>query len=197
MDQLNIFRKALENPLEVSEADFQYLLSKYPYAQPIVFANERRKQLEQQAIDKQKTLLYAYNAFWLRDYLQKPVKVIPELEVESDDYISFEEVEAPSALAEDIEDTTQAEDLQQEKSVEEEAKHVEAEEAIAEDLAASATTEEEQVVEDQLEEEEPEEEIDESQLFDYEKYVLGAKLRSTARVARSEERRVGKEWRCA
>ncbi|MGN0021141.1 MAG: hypothetical protein ACI35Z_10120 [Sphingobacterium hotanense] len=183
MDQLNIFRKALENPLEVSEADFQYLLSKYPYAQPIVFANERRKQLEQQAIDKQKTLLYAYNAFWLRDYLQKPVKDIPELEVDSDDYISFEEVEAPSAHVDEIEDTPQAEDLQQEESVEEEVKHVEAEEAIAEDLAASATAEEEQVVEDELEDEEPEEEIDESQLFDYEKYVLGAKPKSTARVA--------------
>src|SRR5690606_21283145 len=173
MDQLNIFRKALENPLEVSEADFQYLLSKYPYAQPIVFANERRKQLEQQAIDKQKTLLYAYNAFWLRDYLQKPVKVIPELEVDSDDYISFEEVEAPSALAEDIEDTPQVEDLQQEEIAEEELNYVEAEKELSEDSPTSATAEEEKVAEDHLEDEEPEEEIDESQLFDYEKYVLG------------------------
>ncbi len=143
MDQLNIFRKALENPLEVSEADFQYLLSKYPYAQPIVFANERRKQLEQQPVDKQKTLLYAYNAFWLRDYLQKPVKDIPELEVDSDDYISFEEV---NAFVEDKQD-----------------------------------------VEDDAANEETEEEIDESQLFDYEKYVLGAKPRSTSRVTLEAE----------
>ncbi|MCT1526292.1 hypothetical protein [Sphingobacterium hotanense] len=183
MDQLNIFRKALENPLEVSEADFQYLLSKYPYAQPIVFANERRKQLDQQAIDKQKTLLYAYNAFWLRDYLQKPVKDIPELEVDSDDYISFEEVDAPSPLAAEIEDIPQAEDLQQEEVVKAKTHPGEAEKEESKDSSSSNKGEEEQVTEDGSEGEGPEEVIDESQLFDYEKYVLGAKLRSTARVA--------------
>lgn len=187
MDQLNIFRKALENPLEVSEADFQYLLSKYPYAQPIVFANERRKQLEQQPVDKQKTLLYAYNAFWLRDYLQKPVKDIPELEVDSDDYISFEEVESPAIPAEGIEDNAEVEDNLQEEIAEEEDIEVEAEETVEESSTANAFVEDKQDVEDDAANEETEEEIDESQLFDYEKYVLGAKPRSTSRVTLEAE----------
>ncbi|QBR13452.1 tetratricopeptide repeat-containing protein [Sphingobacterium sp. CZ-2] len=91
MDLRQVFRKALENPLEVSEVDFQQLLSKYPFSQPIIFAQERKKNLENLPVDKQKTLMYAYNSFWLRDYLQKPVAQIPELEAVSDDYIAFEE----------------------------------------------------------------------------------------------------------
>src|SRR5690606_15585672 len=117
------------------------------------------------------------------DYLQKPVKDIPELEVDSDDYISFEEVDAPSPLAAEIEDIPQAEDLQQEEVVKAKAHPGEAEKEESKDSSSSNKGEEEQVTEDGSEGEGPEEVIDESQLFDYEKYVLGAKLRSTARVA--------------
>ncbi len=102
MDQVYIFRKALENPVDVSSAEFEQLLSKYPYSQPIIYAFERKKFLEGQNIDKQRTLIYANNPFWLRDYLQKPVEIIPELEVDSDDYISYEEVDE-QVVAEDTE----------------------------------------------------------------------------------------------
>ncbi|MGN5956307.1 tetratricopeptide repeat protein [Sphingobacterium lactis] len=94
MDLQTVFRKALDNPLEVSEAEFQRLLFKFPYSQPIIFAHERKKALEGGEVDKQKTLMYAYNSFWLRDYLQKPISEIPELATESDDYVPFIEVEA-------------------------------------------------------------------------------------------------------
>ncbi|MFZ4262492.1 hypothetical protein ACFRAE_10625 [Sphingobacterium sp. HJSM2_6] len=93
MDNQQLFKKVLENPLEVGEAEFQNLLAKYPFAQPILFAYERKKQLEGQEVDRQKTLLYAYNSFWLRDYLQKPILEIPEIEVHSDEYIAFVELE--------------------------------------------------------------------------------------------------------
>ena len=92
MDQLNIFRKALRDPLAVSEEEFRYLLSKYPYSQPIVFSYERKKQLEGNPVDKQKVLLYANNAFWALDYLNKPVPNIPEIEVEPEGYIAFEDL---------------------------------------------------------------------------------------------------------
>ncbi len=177
MDQLQLFRKALENPLEVSEPDFQRLLSKYPYAQPLVFANERKKQLEQKPIDKQKTLLYAYNAFWLKDYLQKPIKEIPELEVDSDEYISFEELEP----AEDMQEATAADvpvaEEQNEEVSTEEFDVAELEASPAASIAA---------------EEAEEEELDESQLFDYERYALGAKPR-VAKVVQEEETPVVEE----
>lgn len=93
MDQIKVFRKALENPLEVSETDFQFLLAKYSYSQPILFAYERKKNLENLVADKQKSLLYAFSAFWLRDYVQTPVADIPELAAEeSPDYIAYEDM---------------------------------------------------------------------------------------------------------
>ena len=100
MDQVYIFRKALENPMEVSVADFEQLLTKYPYSQPIIYAYERKKFLEGQSIDKQRTLIYANNPFWLRDYLQKPIEVIPEIEVDSDDYIAYEELDGDGLIEE-------------------------------------------------------------------------------------------------
>lgn len=93
MDQVTVFRKALENPREVSSADFQELLSRYPYCQPLLFAQQRRKVLLEEPVDKQKALIYAYSPFWLKDYLHKPIDEIPELEVDSDDYVAYEELE--------------------------------------------------------------------------------------------------------
>ncbi len=115
MDQITVFRKALENPLEVSTAEFEQLLSKYPYSQPIIFAFERKKFLEGHSIDKQRTLIYANNPFWLRDYLQKPIEEIPEIEVDSDDYISYEEVAEEQGIGEDTE--VYAGDLESEPEV--------------------------------------------------------------------------------
>ncbi|WP_313512049.1 hypothetical protein [Sphingobacterium sp.] len=100
MDQVYIFRKALENPMEVSVADFEQLLTKYPYSQPIIYAYERKKFLEGQSIDKQRTLIYGNNPFWLRDYLQKPIEFIPEIEVDSDDYIAYEELDGEGQIEE-------------------------------------------------------------------------------------------------
>ena len=105
MDQIKVFRKALENPLEVSEADFQLLLSKYSYSQPILFAYERKRYLENSDADNQKALLYAFNAFWLRDYVQSPVLTIPELTVEeSVDYIAYEELVVDEPAEQDIQE---------------------------------------------------------------------------------------------
>ena len=182
MDQLNIFRKALENPLEVTEADFQFLLSKYPYSQPIVFANERRKQLAEQSVDKQRTLLYAYNAFWLRDYLQKPLNDIPEIEVDSDEYVSFEELSSQPDAEEAETVSSIEEEFVDPKAMEEELPtpdgHIDQTNQSSSD-EQHAITEEEETVED---------EIDESQLFDYERYALGAKPRhSSKHLTRDEE----------
>ena len=110
MDQVNVFRKALENPMEVNVAEFEQLLSKYPYSQPIIYAFERKKFLEGHPVDKQKTLIYSNNPFWLRDYLQKPVEEIPELEVDSDDYIAYEDVEEEKVVADGTE--VETEDLE-------------------------------------------------------------------------------------
>ena len=107
MDQIKVFRKALENPLEVSETDFQFLLAKYAYSQPILFAYERKKNLENLVSDKQKSLLYAFSAFWLRDYVQTPVADIPELTVEeSPDYIAYEDVASEELREEAVLDTS-------------------------------------------------------------------------------------------
>ncbi|MGO3164595.1 MAG: hypothetical protein ACTIJ2_15320 [Sphingobacteriaceae bacterium] len=106
MDQVNVFRKALENPLEVSSAEFQELLTRYPYCQPLIFAQQRKKSLAQEPLDSQKTLIYAYSPFWLRDYLNKPIEVVPELEVDSDDYVAYEELETP-----ELEETSLTDDI--------------------------------------------------------------------------------------
>ncbi len=133
MDNQQLFKKVLENPLEVGEAEFQHLLAKYPYAQPILFGYERKKQLEGREVDRQKTLLYASNSFWLRDYLQKPILEIPEIEVHSDDYVSFVEVEESvvisdqevddledlndSGLEDEVEDTEEESNLESESTI--------------------------------------------------------------------------------
>ncbi|MGO1788077.1 MAG: hypothetical protein ACTHZ7_13470 [Sphingobacterium sp.] len=154
MDQVDVFRKALENPLAVSSAEFQELLTRYPYCQPLIFAQERKKSLEQEPLDNQKTLIYAYSPFWLRDYLSKPVEVIPELEVDSDDYVAYEELEiqelerAPSA------DTTALESEQENpqdvlssetafESTEEETTNIHAATSTHQDAIAEESEEEE------------------------------------------------------
>lgn len=121
MDQRTVFRKALENPLDVSVAEFEQLVRRYPYAQPIVFAFERKKFLEGLPVDKQRTLIYASNPYWLKDYLQKPVPEVPELEVDTDDYIAYEELEDEEVVTTDsdeelyVEDVAIAEDEEQEE----------------------------------------------------------------------------------
>ncbi|MVZ66550.1 hypothetical protein GQF61_11825 [Sphingobacterium sp. DK4209] len=183
MDQLNIFRKALENPLEVNEGDFQFLLSKYPYSQPIVFANERRKQLAEQSVDKQRTLLYAYNAFWLRDYLQKPVNDIPEIEVDSDEYISFEELAShPDAIEAEAVSSIDEESFDN-KDI---ATELPTPDENIDQTNQSTNVEQNAIADD---EEIVDDEIDASQLFDYERYALGAKPRQNSKhLTRDEEK---------
>jgi len=146
MDQVYIFRKALENPMEVSVADFEQLLTKYPYSQPIIYAFERKKFLEGQSIDKQRTLIYANNPFWLRDYLQKPVEVIPELEVDSDDYIAYEELEGEEQIEETEVEAVDVESIPDvEETIEEPANDLDGveDELIEEEEDESESTEEE------------------------------------------------------
>jgi len=152
MDQVNIFRKALENPLEVSVAEFEQLISKYPYSQPIIYSFERKKMLEGQGINKQKALIYANNAFWLRDYLQSPVEEIPELEVDSDDYIAYEDVEEgqPNEVEGDIVEDDIIEEVEQEKEdegvvevEEEDSSDFETEEELAFDMPSGYNIEKE------------------------------------------------------
>lgn len=108
MDQLDVFRKALENPMDVHPDELHSLVSRYPYCQPLIFAGQRKNALEQQPLDKQKALIYAYSPFWLRDYVLKPVDVIPELEVDSDDYVAYEELEVEESVESAVEQVDEA-----------------------------------------------------------------------------------------
>lgn len=116
MDQLDVFRKALENPMDVHPDELHSLVSRYPYCQPLIFASQRKKALEQQPLDQQKALIYAYSPFWLRDYVLTPVDVIPELEVDSDDYVAYEELEVEEAVESAVEEFNEIDEREENSS---------------------------------------------------------------------------------
>lgn len=67
-----LFRAALVDPRLLSDVDFDMLLAKYPYSQPLYFAKERRKFLNSNlnSLDYCAVLL-APSSSWLYDYVQK------------------------------------------------------------------------------------------------------------------------------
>jgi len=68
-----LFHQAIADPTVPSFADFEHLLSKYPYAQPLHFALARKKSLEGHAdpISK-KAVLLAPSSHWLQEYVHGP-----------------------------------------------------------------------------------------------------------------------------
>jgi len=69
----SLFRQALIDPTAVSMADFDRLLSEYPYAQPLHFALARKKYREGDAQPlSKKAVLLAPSPDWLREYVQGP-----------------------------------------------------------------------------------------------------------------------------
>jgi len=77
----SLFRQALADPTAVSMADFDRLLSEYPYAQPLHFALARKKFREGDAQPlSKKAVLLAPSADWLREYVQGPdAEVLPAM----------------------------------------------------------------------------------------------------------------------
>jgi len=97
-----LYQQALVNPSNLTPADFELLLARYPYSQPLYFALERRRFLEGQqsgTLGSQAVLL-ASSANWLYEYVQLPVDEVPLVEVEDDDYVPFEDVDMPTEDAE-------------------------------------------------------------------------------------------------
>jgi len=69
----SLFRQAIVDPVAVSMADFDRLLSEYPYAQPLHFALARKKFLEGDPHPlSEKAVLLAPSPHWLREYVQGP-----------------------------------------------------------------------------------------------------------------------------
>lgn len=101
---VHLYHQALVNPKEITLADFEELLARYPYSQPLSFAFERRKFLqdEQPAHIGARAILQANNASWLAEYVRLPVEEVPVVEVEDDDYVPFEDIAASSEEMETI-----------------------------------------------------------------------------------------------
>lgn len=140
-----LFRQALVDPLELSLAEMELLLARFPYAQPLHFAKERRKFLggELDKLDNMAVLL-ASSPSWLYEYVQTPVVEIPHIEVEDDDYIPFEDVvdnDLDPVLVEDLDTMQEADEAA--VAAEIEAAAVVDEEAAeeAQDIVADAAVE--------------------------------------------------------
>ncbi|KGE14219.1 hypothetical protein [Sphingobacterium deserti] len=83
-----LYHQALVNPKEVSQEDFDLLLSRYPYSQPLHFAFERRKFLCGELTKLgSRAILLASSPSWLHDYVQLPVQDIPFIAAIDDDLL--------------------------------------------------------------------------------------------------------------
>ncbi|NGM66209.1 hypothetical protein [Sphingobacterium sp. SGR-19] len=94
----HLYHQALVNPKDIPLTDFEQLLARYPYSQPLHFAFERRGFLkgEQTGHLSKRAIMLANNANWLAEYVLLPVEEIPVVEVEDDDYVPFEDIAASS-----------------------------------------------------------------------------------------------------
>lgn len=91
-DDINLFHQAINNPLSLSESDLLSLIARFPYAQSLRFAYERHLYLLNREVHNiSSTLLYAANPNWLYEFLHKAAPIELPTEVESDDYIAFED----------------------------------------------------------------------------------------------------------
>lgn len=111
----HLYHQALVNPKDIALTDFEQLLARYPYSQPLHFALERRKFLqgEQTGRLENRAILLASNANWLAEYVQLPVEEVPVVEVEDDDYVPFEDI---AALSEEMEETPVEGNLKEEEN---------------------------------------------------------------------------------
>ncbi len=110
----HLYHQALVNPKDIPLTDFEQLLARYPYSQPLHFAFERRRFLkgEQTGHLEKRAILLANNANWLAEYVQLPVEEIPVVEVEDDDYVPFEDI---AAASEEMEGPPIGESLEEEE----------------------------------------------------------------------------------
>ncbi|MFD1772042.1 hypothetical protein [Sphingobacterium suaedae] len=87
-----LYHDALVNPQGLTVDDFDILLRKYPYSQPLHFAWERRRFLQGELNSLgSRAILLASSPNWLYEYVQLPVHDIPVVDVVDDDYVPFEE----------------------------------------------------------------------------------------------------------
>lgn len=127
-----LYKEALANPSKISEEDLKWLMARYPYSQPLVFAYERRKKLlGEESASKGVAVFYAPNVGWLWNFVNKPEEVIEEIIPIQEDYIPFVELDT----AEEVEDQDAPE-----KEIAIEEKNIEAEVSteLEEDDVASA-----------------------------------------------------------
>ncbi|TYR34459.1 hypothetical protein FXV77_15685 [Sphingobacterium phlebotomi] len=111
----HLYHQALLNPKDIALTDFEQLLAQFPYSQPLHFAFERRKFLQDEPPKhlENRAVLLASNANWLAEYVQLPVGEVPIIEVEDDDYVPFEDIAASS---EELEMPPVEESLKEEKN---------------------------------------------------------------------------------
>ncbi|PRD51415.1 hypothetical protein [Sphingobacterium gobiense] len=95
---IHLYHQALVSPKDIALTDFEQLLARYPYSQPLHFAFERHKFLKdgQSVRLENRAILLASSANWLAEYVQLPIEEVPTVEVEDDDYVPFEDVAASS-----------------------------------------------------------------------------------------------------
>lgn len=93
---IHLYRQALVNPKGIALTDFELLLTQYPYSQPLHFAFERRRFMEEQSWDTVggRAVMLASSANWLYEYVRSPVEEVPVVEVEDDDYVPYEDLAA-------------------------------------------------------------------------------------------------------
>lgn len=91
---IHLYHQALVNPKDIALADFEQLLVRYPYSQPLHFAFERRQFLGGQPSHTLggRAVLLASSANWLYEYVRLPLEEVPVMEVEDDDYVPYEDL---------------------------------------------------------------------------------------------------------
>ncbi|QBQ42647.1 hypothetical protein E2P86_16455 [Sphingobacterium psychroaquaticum] len=113
------YHQALVDPKGLTTADFNRLLSKFPYSQPLHFAYERRRFLlgELDSLDG-KAILMANNPSWLYDYVQLAVQDVPSIEVVDDDYVPFEDLSLQTLEEEIVDSSAVTKEIDEEEVVE-------------------------------------------------------------------------------
>ncbi|MFD2743430.1 MULTISPECIES: hypothetical protein [Sphingobacterium] len=107
-----LFATALREPDAVSEADFQVLLSEYPFAQALVFAYQCRKDAKssttQTTVDNtvQKALIHTDNRYWLYDLIEQRAEIANQEIVEEGEILA-----SPAEQEADINDSQKDEQI--------------------------------------------------------------------------------------
>lgn len=112
-----LYHQALINPKDVSLDDFDLLLSKYPYSQPLHFALERRKFLRGE-LNKlgNRAILLASSPNWLYEYVQLPVKDVPYTDVVDNDYVPYDDADQQVVEHTAVPEVSETAELQHDQS---------------------------------------------------------------------------------